>query len=34
MARKEAIKVRGVYEDPKGWGVYWIQYFDRGQRHR
>src|SRR5579863_6660920 len=34
MAHKEAVKVRGVYEYPKGSGVYWIQYFDRGRRHR
>ena len=34
MARKQAVKVRGVYEYPKDSGVYWIQYFDRGRRHR
>jgi len=34
MARKEAGKVRGVYERPKGSGVYWIHYYDRSRRHR
>jgi len=34
MARKEMKKARGVYEHPKGSGVFWIHYYDRGQRHR
>src|SRR5271163_4118748 len=34
MANKEPEKVRGVYEYPKGSGVYWIHYYDHGQRHR
>jgi site-specific recombinase XerD len=27
-------KVRGVYEHPKGSGVWWIHYHDEGKRHR
>ena len=27
-------KIRGVYEHPKGSGVWWIQYFDHGRRRR
>jgi integrase len=27
-------KVRGVYEHPKGSGVWWICYFENGRRHR
>jgi integrase len=27
-------KVRGVYENPKGSGVWWIHYFAYGKRHR
>ena len=27
-------KVRGVYEHPKGSEIWWIQYFERGKRHR
>ncbi|MFI5351351.1 MAG: tyrosine-type recombinase/integrase [Candidatus Binatales bacterium] len=34
MARKEAETVRGVYEYPKGSGVWWIHYYDHGRRHR
>ncbi len=34
MARKEPEKARGVYEYPKGSGVWWIQYFENGRRHR
>ncbi len=34
MARKEVEKVRGVYEYPKGSGVWWIHYYDHGRRHR
>jgi integrase len=34
MAHKERSKVRGVYEQPPGSGVWWIQYFEHGRRHR
>lgn len=34
MAAKQPAKVRGVYEYPKGSGVWCINYFDRGRRHR
>jgi integrase len=27
-------KVRGVYEHPKGTGVWWIHYYEHGRRHR
>ena len=33
MASKEPEKVSGVYKYPKGSGVYWIHYYDHGQRH-
>jgi integrase len=32
--KKEAKKVRGVFERPEGSGVWWIQYFENGNRHR
>ncbi len=31
---KPAPKVRGVYEHPPGSGIWWCQYFHRGERHR
>jgi integrase len=35
MAKKmEAKKIRGVFERPEGSGVWWIQYFENGNRHR
>ena len=35
MPRKTIPKVRGVYEHPKGSGIWWIQFFDsEKQRHR
>jgi integrase len=32
--KKEEKKVRGVYEHPEGSGVWWVQYFAEGKRHR
>jgi integrase len=34
MARREEEKVKGVYEHPAGSGVWWINYYAQGQRHR
>src|ERR1035438_7811415 len=34
MARREEEKVRGVFEHPTGSGVWWINYYAQGQRHR
>lgn len=34
MAREAPAKVRGVYENPIGSGVWWIQFFANGKRHR
>lgn len=34
MAKKELEKVKGVYEHPKGSGVWWILYYKDGVRHR
>lgn len=34
MARREEEKVRGVFEHPAGSGVWWINYYAQGQRHR
>ena len=31
---KETKKTRGVYENPEGSGVWWIQFFAQGRRHR
>lgn len=32
--KKETKKIRGVYEYPEGSGVWWIQFFADGRRHR
>jgi integrase len=32
--KKEEKKVRGLYEHPNGSGVWWVQYFAEGKRHR
>jgi integrase len=32
--RKQPDKVRGVFERPKGSGVWWVCYFDKGQKRR
>jgi integrase len=34
MARRVQEKVKGVYEHPAGSGVWWINYYAQGQRHR
>jgi integrase len=34
MASRQGKKLRGVYEHPAGSGVWWIQYFEHGRRHR
>lgn len=34
MAEEAPAKVRGVYENPVGSGVWWIQFFANGKRHR
>ena len=34
MARRVVEKVKGVYEHPAGSGVWWINYYAQGQRHR
>jgi integrase len=34
MARREEEKVKGVYEHPAGSGVWWINYYAQGKRHR
>lgn len=34
VKQTEPEKVRGVYEHPRGSGVWWIQYFENGRRHR
>jgi site-specific recombinase XerD len=34
MARRQTKKVRGVYEHPKGSGVWWVQFFVNGRRRR
>src|SRR5512137_3003824 len=35
MSKKEAKKIRGVFERPKGSGIWWIRYADQfGQIHR
>src|SRR5262245_41971260 len=35
MPKKEPKKVRGVFERPKGSGIWWICYFDQyGRKHR
>ncbi len=34
MARRVAEKVKGVYEHPAGSGVWWINYYAQGKRHR
>jgi integrase len=33
-AKREEEKVKGVYEHPAGSGVWWINYYAQGQRHR
>jgi integrase len=32
--RKKPAKIRGVFERPKGSGVWWICYFESGKKHR
>jgi integrase len=32
--RKQPVKVRGVFERPKGSGIWWVCYFDKGQKRR
>src|ERR1035437_3904824 len=34
MARREEERVKGVYEHPAGSGVWWVNYYAQGQRHR
>jgi integrase len=34
MVRREEEKVKGVYEHPAGSGVWWINYYAQGKRHR
>lgn len=34
MPKEAPSKVRGVYENPVGSGVWWIQFFANGKRHR
>lgn len=34
MPRKISVKERGVYEHPKKSGIWWVQYFADGNRHR
>jgi integrase len=34
MAKKELEKVKGVFEHPKGSGVWWVLYYKDGVRHR
>jgi len=34
MAQQSAKKHRGVYEHPSGSGMWWVQYFVNGRRHR
>jgi len=34
MARRETKKVRGIYEQPAGSGIWWINYYAEGKRHR
>jgi integrase len=34
MADMDDVKVRGVYEHPRGSRVWWIQYFEHGRRRR
>jgi integrase len=34
MAKREEEKVKGVFEHPAGSGVWWINYYAQGQRHR
>src|ERR1019366_5168997 len=33
-AKREEEKVKGVYEHPAGSGVWWINYYAQGRRHR
>ena len=34
MAKREVKKERGVFERPKGSGVWWINYYHDGKQHR
>ncbi len=34
MPRESGVKPRGVFERPKGSGIWWVQHFSDGVRHR
>jgi hypothetical protein len=34
MARREVKAVRGVFERPKGSGLWWINFYQDGKQHR